>query len=149
MAASLKVEEIGDHTFRVTLRDKSRVGPPREFLTPHLQGYVQGEITKSVREVSAKVDFLSDQLKTVETDLNAWARSGRPSAELNADRLPEDAALTRSSRHTLEARRADLLAEIHRLREISRARKHSSGRTARGPRPSSRRRRPTGSRWST
>ena len=114
VAANLKVEEIGDHTFRVTYKNKSGV-PPVEFLTAHLRGYVQGEITKSVREVSAKVAFLSDQLKTVEGDLNRLGADRATFRELNVDRLPEDAALTSSSRHTLETRRADQLAEIHRL----------------------------------
>ena len=114
VAANLKVEEIGDHTFRVTYKNKSGV-PPVEFLTAHLRAYVQSEITKSVREVSAKAAFLSDQLKTVEGDLNRLGADRATFRELNVDRLPEDAQLTSSSRHTMETRRADQVAEIHRL----------------------------------
>jgi pSer/pThr/pTyr-binding forkhead associated (FHA) protein len=114
VAANIKVEEIGDHNFRVTYKNKSGV-PPVEFLTAHLRAYVQAEITKSVREVSAKVAFLSDQLKTVEGDLNRVGADRATFRELNVDRLPEDAALTSSSRHSMETRRADLIAEIHRL----------------------------------
>jgi hypothetical protein len=114
VASNLKVEEIGDHTFRVTYKNKSGV-PPVEFLTAHLRAYVQTEITKSVREVSAKVAFLSDQLKTVEGDLNRLGADRATFRELNVDRLPEDAALTSSSRHSMETRRADLVADIHRL----------------------------------
>jgi len=114
VASNLKVEEIGDHTFRVTYKNKSGV-PPVEFLTAHLRGYVQTEITKSVREVSAKVAFLSDQLKTVEGDLNRLGADRATFRELNVDRLPEDAQLTSSSRHTMETRRADQISEIHRL----------------------------------
>jgi pSer/pThr/pTyr-binding forkhead associated (FHA) protein len=114
VASNIKVEEIGDHNFRVTYKNKSGV-PPVEFLTAHLRAYVQSEITKSVREVSAKVAFLSDQLKTVEGDLNRVGADRATFRELNVDRLPEDAALTSSSRHSMETRRADLIAEIHRL----------------------------------
>jgi uncharacterized protein involved in exopolysaccharide biosynthesis len=80
-----------------------------------LRAFVQEEITKSVRELKAKVDFLGDQLNAVEADLTRAGAQRAHFRELNADRLPEDASLTQSSRHTLEARRADLLTTINQL----------------------------------
>jgi pSer/pThr/pTyr-binding forkhead associated (FHA) protein len=116
VVTGLKVEETGDHMFRVTYKDQAHSDvSPMEFLSEHVRVYVQAEISKSVREVNAKVAFLGDQLKTVEADLNRIGADRAGFRELNVDRLPEDAALTSSSRHSMETRRADLISEIHRL----------------------------------
>jgi hypothetical protein len=112
----IKVEETGDHLFRVSYRCKTRQRPaPMELLPALLGAFVQGEIAKTAREDSAKVGFLRDQLKTVEADLSRIGAERAGFRELNSDRLPEDAVGTMSNRHTLEAKRADLMSEIHRL----------------------------------
>jgi hypothetical protein len=112
----LKVEETGDHAFRVTYKDKGFARPrPSEFLTVHLQNYIQWEIAKSLRELSAKVDFLRDQLKSVEKDLDHISDQRAGFREANADRLPEDSEQTHSSRFELETRRAQLMAQIHQI----------------------------------
>lgn len=112
--AKLKVEEIGEHAFRVTYKDKVSTRPtPADFLTVHLHNYVQWEIGKSLRELSAKADFLRDQLKSVEKDLDQISDQRAGFREANADRLPEDAAQTHTSRFDLETRRAELSAQIH------------------------------------
>jgi pSer/pThr/pTyr-binding forkhead associated (FHA) protein len=112
----LKIEETGDHVFRTTYKDKlsSRPGP-LEFLSVHLQNYVQSEIGRSLRELSAKVDFLRDQLKVVEKDLDHISDQRAGYREANADRLPEDSEQTHTSRFELETRRATLSAQIHEL----------------------------------
>jgi pSer/pThr/pTyr-binding forkhead associated (FHA) protein len=112
----LKIEETGDHVFRATYKDKlsSRPGP-LEFLSVHLQNYVQSEIGRSLRELSAKVDFLRDQLKVVEKDLDHISDQRAGFREANADRLPEDSEQTHTSRFELETRRATLSAQIHEL----------------------------------
>lgn len=112
----LKVEETGDHVFRATYKDKANSRPPPlEFLSLHLQNYIQWEIGKSLRELSAKVDFLRDQLKSVEKDLEHISDQRAGFREANADRLPEDSELTHSSRFELETRRATLSAQVHQL----------------------------------
>jgi pSer/pThr/pTyr-binding forkhead associated (FHA) protein/uncharacterized protein involved in exopolysaccharide biosynthesis len=116
IAAKLKVEETGDHVFRATYKDKVSARPtPLDFLTVHLQDYVESEIARSLRELSGKVDFLRDQLKTVEKDLDHISDQRAGFREANADRLPEDSEQTHSSRFELETRRAQLSAQIHQL----------------------------------
>jgi len=112
----LKVEEIGDHAFRAIYKDKGFARPrPSEFLTVHLQNYIQWEIAKSLRELSAKVEFLRDQLKSVEKDLDHISDQRAGFREANADRLPEDSEQTHSSRFDLQTRRALLMAQIHQI----------------------------------
>jgi pSer/pThr/pTyr-binding forkhead associated (FHA) protein len=112
----IKVEETGDHVFRATYKDKASARPtPLDFLTVHLQNYIQAEIAKSVRELSAKVDFLRDQLKSVEGDLERISDQRAGFREANADRLPEDSEQTHTSRFELETRKATLSAQIHQL----------------------------------
>jgi uncharacterized protein involved in exopolysaccharide biosynthesis len=114
--ARLKVEEIGDHAFRATYKDKGFARPrPSDFLSAHLQNYIQWEIGKSLRELNAKVDFLRDQLKSVEKDLDHISDQRAGFREANADRLPEDSEQTHSSRFDLQTRRALLMAQIHQI----------------------------------
>jgi FHA domain-containing protein len=115
-ATRVRVEETGDHVFRATYKDKLSAKPsPLEFLTVLLQGYVQAEIGRSLRELSAKVDFLRDQLKAVERDLSSVSMERAAFREANADRLPEDEESTHTSRFGLETRRGEMTAQIHEL----------------------------------
>jgi uncharacterized protein involved in exopolysaccharide biosynthesis len=116
VAGKLKVEEVGDHVFRATYKDSlSARPPPLPLLISMLQDYVQAEVGKSLREMSAKVDFLRDQLKTVEKDLANIGSERSAFREENADRLPEDSVQTHSSRFDLETRRAELSAQARQL----------------------------------
>ena len=115
-ASRFKVEEIGEHMFRVTYKDKSSAQPaPQVFLDLHLKNYVQSEIARSLRELSAKVDFLRDQLKTVEGDVDRVSSERAAYRQENADRLPEDSQQTHSSRFDLETRRTELSSQLHQL----------------------------------
>jgi uncharacterized protein involved in exopolysaccharide biosynthesis len=116
IATKLKIEETGDHVFRATYKEKSSARPtPLAFLNVHLKNYVQSEISKSLRELSGKVDFLRDQVKSVETDMDHISDQRAGFREANADRLPEDSEQTHASRFELETRRAQLLSQIHQL----------------------------------
>lgn len=116
IATKLKIEETGDHVFRATYKDKSSTRPtPLAFLSVHLKNYVQSEISRSLRELSGKVDFLRDQVKSVQTDLDHISDQRAGFREANADRLPEDSEQTHASRFELETRRAQLLSQIHQL----------------------------------
>jgi uncharacterized protein involved in exopolysaccharide biosynthesis len=116
IAGKLKIEEVGDHAFRATYKDSLSARPaPLPLLISMLQDYVQGEVGKSLREMSAKVDFLRDQLKTVEADLAKVGAERSAFREANADRLPEDSVQTHSSRFDLETRRATLSAQVRQL----------------------------------
>ena len=116
IASHFKVEETGDHMFRVSYNDKLSAQPsPQAFLDLHLKNYVQSEIARSLRELSAKVDFLRDQLKTVEGDVDRVSGEREAYRQENADRLPEDSQQTHSSRFDLETRRTELSAQLHQL----------------------------------
>jgi uncharacterized protein involved in exopolysaccharide biosynthesis len=116
VAGKLKVEEVGDHVFRATYKDVVSARPaPLPLLSSMLQDYVQGEVGKSLREMAAKVDFLRDQLKSVETDLAKIGNERAAFREANADRLPEDSVQTHSSRFDLETRRAELSGQVRQL----------------------------------
>jgi hypothetical protein len=116
VAGHLKVEETGDHMFRVTYKDKANAQPqPQEFLALLLRNYVQSEIARSLRELSAKVNFLHDQLASVEGDVQRVSGERESYREENSDRLPEDASQTHSSRFDLESRRTELSSQLHQL----------------------------------
>jgi uncharacterized protein involved in exopolysaccharide biosynthesis len=116
VAGKLKVEEVGDHVFRATYKDSLSARPaPLPLLSSMLQDYVQAEVGKSLREMAAKVDFLRDQLKSVETDLANIGNERSAFREANADRLPEDSVQTHSSRFDLETRRAELAGQVRQL----------------------------------
>ena len=116
VAGKMKVEEVGDHVFRATYKDSLSARPaPLPLLSSMLQDYVQAEVGQSLREMSAKVDFLRDQLKSVETDLANIGNERSAFREANADRLPEDSVQTHSSRFDLETRRAELSGQVRQL----------------------------------
>lgn len=115
-ASRLKVEETGDHMFRVTYKDRASAEPsPPDFLGLHVRNYVDSEIARSLRELSVKVDFLRDQLKTVEGDVDRVSGQRAAYRQENADRLPEDSQQTHTSRFDLETRRTELSAQLHQL----------------------------------
>jgi pSer/pThr/pTyr-binding forkhead associated (FHA) protein len=115
-AGRLKVEETGDHMFRVTYKDRASAEPsPLDFLGLHVRNYVDSEIARSLRELSVKVDFLRDQLKTVEGDVDRVSGQRAAYRQENADRLPEDSQQTHTSRFDLETRRTELSAQLHQL----------------------------------
>ncbi len=114
----LKFEPLPDHIYRATYRDRLLGGgkpAPAEFLTAHLENYVQTEINKALRVFTAQADFLRDQMKSVETDMSRISAEKVKFREKNSDRLPEEAALTHNTRFTLETRKADLTAQIRQL----------------------------------
>jgi polyhydroxyalkanoate synthesis regulator protein len=118
VAAGLRLEPLGEHRFHASYKDqlpgKGHV-PPLRFLTSHLQSYVRSEIDKSLRGFTAKAEFLRSQMKSVEKDLSVIGGDLTRFREANADRLPEDAAQTHTTRFQLESRRADLMAQVRRL----------------------------------
>jgi len=115
-AGRLKVEETGDHMFKVAYKDRASAEPsPPDFLNLHVRNYVESEIARSLRELSVKVDFLRDQLKTVEGDVDRVSDQRAAYRQENADRLPEDSQQTHTSRFDLETRRAELSAQVHQL----------------------------------
>jgi uncharacterized protein involved in exopolysaccharide biosynthesis len=115
-ATRIKVDETADHTFRVTYKDRASAQPsPQEFLGLHLRNYVESEIARSLRELSVKVDFLRDQLKTVEGEVDRVSGQRAAYRQENADRLPEDSQQTHTSRFDLETRRTELSSQLHQL----------------------------------
>lgn len=117
VAGRLRLEPIAEQLFRATY-EEPMFGvhfPPLEFLTAHLHGYVQGEITRSLREFDEKVKFLRGQVLAVEKDLSDINERRARFREENADRLPEEALQTHTSRFQLEARRAELQAQVRKL----------------------------------
>jgi hypothetical protein len=115
-AGRLKVDETADHTFRVTYKDKASAQPaPPDFLSVHLRNYVESEIGRSLRELIVKVNFLRDQLKTVEGDVDRVSDQRAAYRQENADRLPEDSQQTHASRFAMETRRIELSSQLHQL----------------------------------
>ncbi|MES1171684.1 MAG: FHA domain-containing protein [Bacteroidota bacterium] len=106
------------HLYRASYKDSLVAGgqlAPVRFLTAHLQNYVQSEINKALKVFTAEAEFLRNQMKSVEKDLSDISAERTKFRQANADRLPEEAIQTHSSRFQLEGRRADLLAQIRRL----------------------------------
>jgi FHA domain len=102
-----------DHTYRATFRGRSPAPVP--FLTAHLRNYLEFEITKALRVFTAEADFLRDQLKSVEKEMDRISGERIQYREKNSDRLPEEASLTQGSRFALETKRADLVTQVRRL----------------------------------
>jgi pSer/pThr/pTyr-binding forkhead associated (FHA) protein len=118
VTSRLKLDAMGDHLYRASFTDKmiGRGAPaPLVFLPAHVRVYIQSEIDHALREFNAKVNFLRDQLKSVDKDLSHIDEERTRFREANADRLPEDAVQTHSSMFQLGSRRADLVAQVRRL----------------------------------
>jgi hypothetical protein len=119
MGGRLKFESLEEpHLYRASYKESLVPGgrvAPVQFLTAHLQNYVQSEINKALKVFTAEAEFLRNQMKTVEKDLSTIAVERTQFRQANADRLPEEAIQTHSSRFQLEARRADLQAQVRRL----------------------------------
>jgi len=114
----LRFDPLPDHVYRATYRDRLLGGgkpPPAEFLTAHLENYVEVEINKALRVFTAQADFLRDQLKSVEAEMSRISAEKVQFREKNSDRLPEEAALTHNTRFTLETKRAQLTAQIRQV----------------------------------
>jgi prefoldin subunit 5 len=127
VAARMKLEGVGDNRFRASYLSNRFGGahpPAVPFLNAHLKTYVQSEIEKTLHGFSAEVDFLRDQMKTVERDMASVNETRARFRESNADRLPEEAAQTHISRFQLESKRAELVAQVRRLQgEVDNARR--------------------------
>jgi len=114
----LRFEPRPDRVYRATYHDRLLGGgkpDPAVFLTAHIENYVQTEINKALRVFTAQADFLRDQLKSVEGDLSRISAEKVKFREKNADRLPEEAALTHNTRFSLETHRSELMAQIRQL----------------------------------
>ncbi len=124
----LKFESLDEpHLYRATYKE-SVIGAKAvgavQFLTAHVQNYVQSEITKALKVFTAEAEFLRNQMKSVEKDLSEIASERTKFRQANADRLPEEAVQTHSSRFQLESRRAELTAQVRRLQgELDSARR--------------------------
>jgi pSer/pThr/pTyr-binding forkhead associated (FHA) protein len=119
MGGRLKFESLDEpHLFRASYKEglvpSGRVAPV-QFLTAHLQNYLQSEINKALKVFTAEADFLRNQMKSVEKDMSVIASERTQFRQANADRLPEEAIQTHSSRFQLESRRAELQAQVRRL----------------------------------
>ena len=118
VANRLRLDFIGDHLYRASFTDTvvGRGKPvPEVFLPAHIRGYIQSEIDHGLREFNAKVSFLRDQVNSVDKDLARINVERTKFRAQNADRLPEDALQTHTSRFQLDSRRADLVAQVRRL----------------------------------
>jgi hypothetical protein len=115
IASRFKVDETGDHKFRVAFKDQMTAQPPPgEFLTTHIKNYVHSAIVQSLRELSAKVEFLRAQSQTAETDVKRISGERATFREANAHQLPENSGQG-TSRFDLESRRGELSAQLHQL----------------------------------
>jgi hypothetical protein len=120
VGSRLKFEALQDPRLYAASYKESLVAgsgklPPVQFLTAHLQNYVQSEINKALKVFTAEAEFLRNQMKSVEKDLANIGAQRTQFRQANADRLPEEAMQTHSSRFQLESQRAILLAQIRRL----------------------------------
>ncbi len=114
----MKVEDLGGHVVEIKYSDSPIAHPtPQDFLSLHVQNYVQADIAKSLRESSAKVDFLKGQLSAVEQELDKVGAEKAGFRQANADRLPEDEDATHTSRFALESRQTELAAQVRQLEE--------------------------------
>jgi FHA domain len=119
VVSRLKFENLDEpHLFRASYQQGlvgDRQLEPVQFLAAHLQNYVQSEIKKALKVFTAEAEFLRNQMKSVEKDLAEISADRTQFRQANADRLPEEAVQTHTSRFQLESRRADLLAQVRRL----------------------------------
>jgi hypothetical protein len=130
MAARLRLEPIGEQTYRATFAGPSllaslrgslrrQAGPrpadPVAFLDAHTNNYVQTEIDRALRAFTAEADFLRVKLEEAQRSLVDINQQLAEFKQANADNLPEAAVATSTSRFDLETRRAELAAQVARL----------------------------------
>jgi pSer/pThr/pTyr-binding forkhead associated (FHA) protein len=117
-AERLRMEPGLNNTYRASYHEKLiGASPPSgpQFLKTHLETYLHAEITRAIRVFSAQVDFLRDQLKTVEAEMKRISDEKMQFSQKNSDRLPEEAGQMLGSRFDLETRRAELTAQVRKL----------------------------------
>lgn len=116
-AGRLNLEPLGDHVYRATYKAPmfSSGKGAVEFLSLHLDNYVRSEVAKALRAFTAEVEFLRNQVKTVDQDMTAINQEKAKFREKNAFQLPEQAMQAHTTRFELESRRADLLARVRKL----------------------------------
>ena len=134
IAQRLKFEALPDRVYRATYREpwfEDLKQPPTQFLATHLEGHLHGEINRALRVFTAQVDFLRNQLATVDTEMKEISNEKVSFSLKNSDRLPDEATQMVGSRFTLETRRAELVAQVRRLQGELEAQRHAL--SAEGP----------------
>ena len=107
-----------DHTYKATYREEligENTPSATQFLQAHLDNYIHGEINRAIHVFAAQAEFLRDQLKAVEGEMNRISDEKMQFRQKNSDRLPEEAVQMMGSRFDLETRRADLVAQVRKL----------------------------------
>ena len=118
VAERLKIESQPDNVYKATFNERilgASAMSSAEFLAAHIENYLHSDIARAIRVFTVQADFLRDQLKTVEAEMKKISDQKMQFREQNADRLPEEAGSMMGSRYTLEAHRAELVAQVRRL----------------------------------
>ncbi len=84
------------------------------FLAQHLQNYLEGEITKSIKVLSSEVDLLRKQYADNERNLRDTEQKLKVFKEKHLAGLPENAAGQLASRSDLQTRAVELQANLDR-----------------------------------
>ncbi len=85
------------------------------FLNAHLKTYLQGEIDKTLKIITAEAEFLERELATAQEDLNKAEWEMLDFKRKNIDALPDLARQNYSLIFELERKRSDLRAENARI----------------------------------
>jgi uncharacterized protein involved in exopolysaccharide biosynthesis len=94
------------------------------YLRRHVENFLAGEVTKTIRVVQTEVDFLTSRVKEREDELRKTEAALRDFKANHLEGLPEFTSGHITSREALFARRADLSAQLTRSNlELAAARK--------------------------
>jgi pSer/pThr/pTyr-binding forkhead associated (FHA) protein len=118
IADRLKLEAQPDNIYKASYREKVIGGIPLDptaFLKAHLDNYLHTEIAHAIQVFTAQAEFLRNQLKAAQADMNKISEQKMEFSQNNSDRLPDTASDTLSSRLELEQRRSTLTAQIRDL----------------------------------
>lgn len=106
--------QVGHNTYEGVFTDASAEAA-QKFLETHMANYRDSEIAKTIGTIQAEMNFLTDRLKQVESELNASETALQEFQEKHADGLPEQAELHYNSLRGLQGKKIELQAELEQV----------------------------------
>lgn len=110
---NLKFDSIAQQTYMGTFKHRSP-DYSVNFLTRHVQNFLDTEIQKTLHVIQAQVDFLSQRIKEREEELRKTEDQLKEFKDKHIEGLPENAQGHFATRETLYTRRAELIATSER-----------------------------------
>jgi len=118
VASRLSFTTDGNHIYKATYKETmlgSGRRSPVEFLSVHMQNYLEAEISKILKLFTAQAAFYRNRSENLDKELKQIDAELVQFQAENADSLPGQALQTYSSSASMESRRIEISSQLHRL----------------------------------